>query len=581
MISLSTPARSDLSQGARLPSGRGRRLPLLALAALHLASMRPAQAQACVLNDADFKRTILVDQPQEPMKMAALPDGRLLWTEKRGTVKLLLADGKTVSTAGTLTVQATEDQGLHGIAVDPAFATNNWIYLAYDPKTDPHPKGPGRWVSRFTLNGNVLDMASEKKLLHVEIQRTMMGGCCHQGGALAMDPQGNLYWSIGEQSDYTVPSSLTNEAVEHQNSLRSAGNTNDLRGKIIRIHPEADGSYTVPEGNLFPKTLEKTRPEIYAMGVRNPFTIAVDPKTGWLWEGEVGTDVTLPSAEKGAVGYDEINLITKAAHLGYPFLNGPNEAFRNYDYVANKPLELFDPDHLVNNSRFNTGLVDLAPAGKPLPALVYWTVRKQYSTAFPLGDGKTAGMVGPTYRFDPALSNSTKLPAWLDGKVVFWDHERETIRLLTLTADRKVARIDSFMTNVKWSGIVDIQQGPGGSLFVAEYGHGYYTPNPTAKISRIDYIGAPCGSVSVAGARNGGRAPGYSRVAYADPVEGLALEIPRGSEIAVVFDLAGRELWRSRPGASGPRARSAGTALTVQAPASALSGKGLVLVGFR
>jgi glucose/arabinose dehydrogenase len=542
----------------------------LAVLALFLAP-RHARAQACTLKNADFKRTVVVDVVNEPMKLAPLPDGRLLWTERRGGVKVLLADGKTVVTAGTVPTYSDMDEGLHGIVADPAFATNNWIYLAYDPKTDNAPAGPGRWVSRFTLNGNTLDLASEKKILHVEIERNLMGGCCHQGGALAFDAKGNLFWSIGEQSDYTVMSALTNEADRHKNSLRSAGNTNDLRGKIVRIHPEADGSYTIPDGNLFPKTLAKTRPEIYGMGVRNPFSISVDAKTGWLWEGEVGTDVTAPSADKGAVGYDEINLLTKAAHMGYPYVNGPNDPFMNYDYVNNKALGLFDPDHLVNNSKFNTGLTDLAPAGKPLPALVYWTVQNKYSTAYPYGDGRTAAGVGPTYRFNPALSNSTKLPAWLDGKQIFFDHERETIRFLTLTADQKVGTIEPFMTDVKWSGIVDIQQGFNGSLYVAEYGHGFYTANPTAKISRIDYVGAPCGTVSLADAAPA-RGVQSSRMAFADPAKGLSLDLPAGASAALIYDVKGHELWRSG-------AASAGR--SVHAPASALPGGGLVLVRFQ
>ncbi len=539
---------------------------LYALLASAFAGRAYAQ-QTCALSNADFKRTVLYDLPAEPMKLTVLPDGRVVWTEKRGAVRMWLpANGSTV-TAGTLNVFWTMDEGLHGIAQDPDFANNHFLYLAYDPKSDNAPAGPGRWLSRFTLNGNVLDLASEKKLLHVEIERDLMDGCCHQGGALAFDKQGNLFWSIGEQSDYRVLSSLTDERGRHQNSLRSAGNSNDLRGKIVRIHPEANGTYTVPAGNLFPPGLAKTRPEIYAMGVRNPFSLQVDPKTGWLWEGEVGTDATVPSADKGAVGYDEINLLTHAAHLGYPFVNGPNDPFNNYDWVNSKPLGLFDPDHLVNNSKFNTGLVDLAPAGKPQPALIYWTVRKEYSKTFAFGDGKTAALAGPTYRFDPALSNSTKLPAWLDGKVFFVDHEREIIRVLTLGADQKPAKIDSFMTNGGWSGIVDLQQGPNGSLYVAEYGHGYYTANPTAKISRIDYIGQPCGTVAMETPAARSRRSPQARLAYADPAVGVALSWPAGAHAVEALSLQGKLLWR-------------GTEGDQRVPAEKLAGSGVVLLRF-
>ena len=550
------------------PSRPSRIVPFTAGVALALAytllvpALGLAQG-ACALNNADFKRTVLVDQPSEPMKLTVLPDGRVIWTEKRGTVRIWLPASNTSVLAGTLNVYWTMDEGLHGIAQDPDFANNHFIYLAYDPKSDNAPAGPGRWLSRFTLNGNTLDLASEKKLLHVEIERDLMDGCCHQGGALAFDKQGNLYWTIGEQSDYRVLSALTDERGRHQNSLRGAGNSNDLRGKIVRIHPEANGTYTVPAGNLFPAGLAKTRPEIYAMGVRNPFSVQVDPKTGWVWEGEVGTDATVPSADKGAVGYDEINLLTHAAHLGYPFVNGANDPFNNYDWVNSKPLGLFDPDHLVNNSKFNTGLVDLAPAGKPQPALIYWTVRKEYSKAFAFGDGKTAAIAGPTYRFDPALSNSTKLPAWLDGKVFFADHEREIIRVATMGSDQKVAKIDSFMTSTGWSGIVDIQQGPNGSLFVAEYGHGYYTANPTAKISRIDYIGQPCGTVAVTAPAARAVQSSQARLARVDRESGLALAWPTGARSAEVSGLDGRRLWQGNAGEKRVSAQALGVCALV------------------
>src|SRR5256885_14651820 len=87
---------------------------------------------------------------------------------------------------------------------------------------------------------------------------------------------------------------------------KSSANTNDLRGKIIRIHPEPDGAYTIPEGNLFPKGTAKTRPEIYTMGSRNPYRISVDQHTGFLYWGEVGPDANVDSVGRGPRGYDEI-----------------------------------------------------------------------------------------------------------------------------------------------------------------------------------------------------------------------------------------------------------------------------------
>jgi cytochrome c len=91
---------------------------------------------------------------------------------------------------------------------------------------------------------------------------------------------------------------LTNaKGREAWDAQRTAANTNDFRGKVLRIHPEPGGGYTIPDGNLFPKGTQGTRPEIYVMGCRNPFRISVDAKRGWLYWGDVGQNtIDDPSA---------------------------------------------------------------------------------------------------------------------------------------------------------------------------------------------------------------------------------------------------------------------------------------------
>ena len=117
---------------------------------------------------------------------------------------------------------------------------------------------------------------------------------------------------------------------------KSSGNTNDLRGKIIRIHPEADGTYTIPDGNLFAKGTEKTRPEIYTMGHRNPWRISVDNKTGYIYWGEVGPDASADSAGRGPRGYDEFNRAKKAGNFGWPYIIGNDIPYSYYDFGAAK-----------------------------------------------------------------------------------------------------------------------------------------------------------------------------------------------------------------------------------------------------
>src|SRR5690606_30072976 len=181
---------------------------------------------------------------------------------------------------------------------------------------------------------------------------------------------------------------------EQYDVRRSSGNTNDLRGKILRIDVQADGSYEIPEGNLFAEGTAKTRPEIYVMGDRNPYRISVDKHTGYLYWGEVGPDASNDSlATRGPRGYDEVNQARKAGNFGWPYFVGNNYAYHEYNYATGETGPAFDPNHVVNNSRNNTGLKNLPPAQ---PAFIWYPYAK--SPDFPiLGTGGRTAMAGPVY----------------------------------------------------------------------------------------------------------------------------------------------------------------------------------------
>ncbi len=271
------------------------------------------------------------------------------------------------------------EDGLLGVAVDPNYAANHWVYFFYSPKGDKAEQ----YISRFTLENDSLDMASEKVLLVVPTQRQE---CCHSAGSLEFGPGGNLFISLGDntnphESDGFGPID-EREGRSPWDAQKSAGNTNDLRGKILRIKPEDDGSYSIPEGNLFADAAQG-RPEIYVMGNRNPYRISIDSRTGYLYWGEVGPDARKDSLARGPKGYDEVNQAKTAGNYGWPYFVGNNKAYYKYDFAAEKAGDAFDPKKPVNNSPNNTGAKELPPARE---AMVYYPYDQ--SEEFPyLGTG--------------------------------------------------------------------------------------------------------------------------------------------------------------------------------------------------
>ncbi len=154
--------------------------------------------------------------------------------------------------------------------------------------------------------------------------------------------------------------------------------------KILKIKPQSDRVSTVPNVNLFPANGSKGSPEIYVMGHRNPFSISVDHKTGYLYWGEVGPDAGLDSLNRGSKGYDEFNQARKASNLAWPFLIGNNKPYRLYDFNTGVSEPGFDP-LLPTNESVNIRGYKLLPAAQPS---FIW-----YPTAIPANLQKSLAMV--------------------------------------------------------------------------------------------------------------------------------------------------------------------------------------------
>lgn len=436
--------------------------------------------------DNRFTKTILSNDLNEPMELTVAPDGRVFFTERSGKFYMYDPVAKQTKLVYDFPVKAVEKylNGLIGITLDPDFKQNNYIYFFYSSRTDSQYH---QNISRFKLTtDNNLDTTTEQVIIKVPIDLEVSA---HTGGSLAWDKDKNLYISTG---DNTVPFESDGYAPLDEregrkvfDAQRSAGNPNDLRGKILRIHPEADGSYTIPEGNLFPKGTPATRPEIYVMGCRNPYRIAVDPATSYVYWGEVGPDAGKDSRH-GPRGYDEFNQAKKPGNFGWPYFVGNTIAYHDSNFAAKTVGDLFDAKGPTNNSLNNTGAKALPPPQNPMIWYPY-----NLSEEFPaLGIGGRCAMGGPIYHFDAAANSSTKLPAYYDKAWFVYDWMRNWVFAVRMDENYNYKRLEAFMpTNGDFRRPVDIEIGPEGSMYMLEYGSVYGIDNVDARLVRIDYNG--------------------------------------------------------------------------------------------
>jgi len=476
-----------------------------------------------------FTKTTLVEGYfYEPTEMTILPNLDILVVQRRGEIALYKHDTKTIKQVGFLdayfktkiNTKVNAEEGVLGVQADPDFAQNHYVYIYYSP-TDTVVNR----LSRFTLTGDTILNSSEKIILDVPTQREI---CCHTGGSLAFGKDHELFISTGDNStpfNEPGPGFNTNSYAplddrpghKQYDSRRSAGNTNDLRGKILRIKINKDGSYSIPEGNLFKPGQPLTKPEIYVMGDRNPYRISVDKKNENLYWGEVGPDANNDSlAAHGPRGYDEVNQARKAGFFGWPLFIGPNIAYHEYNYDTGAPGILFDPEHPLNNSANNTGLKELPPAQ---PAFIWYPYAE--SPEFPqVGSGGRTAMAGPVYYAD-LYKGKMGLPDYYDKKLFIYDWVRGWIKAVTMLPNGDYDSMEPFMASTKFNAPVDMEMGPDGKIYVLEYGNGWFSKNKDAGLARIDYnVGnrpPEISAVTEGKTKGGSPLSVYIKVAAADP----------------------------------------------------------------
>ncbi len=331
----------------------------------------------------NFEKVVLNDRPGEPMAMAVLPDGRVLHNARSGQIRMYDPAKGGSDTIAEIPVYAHDEDGLQSIAIDPDFATNKWVYFYYSPKlntpmTDApaDSNDPTAWdiykgynqLSRAKLVETPtphLDLSTEQKILQVGVDR---GACCHVAGEIKFDGKGLLYMVTGDDTnasgaDNFAPVNEMPTRAPAYDAQRSAGNTNDLRGKVLRIKVKADGTYSIPAGNLFPPAQYqdgKTRPEIFLMGLRNPFRFDVDQK-GFVYIGDYSPDSKSSNPARGPAGVGRWIAANKAGNYGWPYCYSPELPHIKYDFATKTSHGPYNCAAPVNTSPRNTGLKVLPP----------------------------------------------------------------------------------------------------------------------------------------------------------------------------------------------------------------------------
>jgi len=257
-----------------------RGLSSIAVAALLVACALPA-AQ---IPDkaAPYRLKVVAEGLEFPWSLAFLPDGRMLVTERPGRLRIVAADGQlSPPVAGVPKVFAQRQGGLLDVVLDPAFASNQWVYLSY---AEPDDAGlAGTAVARGKLVGNALESV---EVIYRQFPKAEGG--LHFGSRLAFAPDGTLFVTQGDR-------------YLHKDGAQTLDN--DF-GKTVRINPNG----SIPLDNPFVKT-PGARPEIWSYGHRNMQGAAIHPATGALW-----------THEHGAMGGDEINIDQAGRNYGWPVI---------------------------------------------------------------------------------------------------------------------------------------------------------------------------------------------------------------------------------------------------------------------
>ncbi|MER5598297.1 ThuA domain-containing protein [Streptomyces sp. NPDC002265] len=542
----------------------------------------------------NYQQTAVAAPPNlnEPIGFDVLPDGRTLQTDRRGSIRLHDSKSNKTTVLAQIPVYTNSEDGMYGPGIDNDFESNHWVYLYYAPptvkdvklstgevvtQTTPTADAPTTgaspsvwdpWVGYFQLSrfkfvdasGDTpahLDVGSEQEIMRVPVNR---GACCHVAGDIDFDKHDNLWLTTGDDTPSGGGNSggfspfndmLTTTGQYNApfvDARRSAQNTNDLRGKVLRIsvkdgdiatgdQNKFGGAYTVPSGNLFPVGKDRTRPEVYAMGFRNPFRIQVD-ENDVAYVTDYSPDSQTPQNFRGPAGTGRMEIVRKPANYGWPMCVSQDLPYYRWNFNTSTPLdspakafECDNPDRgPQNDSRWNLdGGPSVEPGLEYAPPVtnpdIWYSFTPENRADNPIGtpcaayyngSGATTcprlfpelgtGGVGPhgaaKYHYDPDNPDRTKLPPYYDNAVFTGEFTRDTVKEVRLDSKNRVFKINDVLDCAginaqrvpdtskpfECDNPMDLQFDGKGHFYLLAYGDGFFNSNPDAGLYRWDYV---------------------------------------------------------------------------------------------
>ena len=263
-----------------------------------------------------------------------------------------------------------DEEGLQGIAVDPDFEENRWVYLYYSPRLNTPTDVVGTGINEGDAPFDVITAEDRARLALFAASRRPATSCCRASSSRAESSISRpsrrssgcrrtvasaVTWAVRSIS-ITAGTCICRRVMtrirssrrvirrsrpgDAQSGVRRAahGGQHERSARQAAADPVRDnGSYAIPAGNLFGRNQARTRPEIFAMGLRNPFRFAVNRRTGDVYVGDYSPDANMADPARGPAGQGRWILVRRPANYGWPFCATPDKPYVDYDFTPSAP----------------------------------------------------------------------------------------------------------------------------------------------------------------------------------------------------------------------------------------------------